>query len=66
MSPKRANPKAEEARPERPIPQAVDVHAGVPDCAAKRPAWRWVAMILLFAAWISFLMYCWLGGNSPK
>ena len=65
MSAQRKSPKQGPA-PARAIPQPVDVHEGVPDRAANRPAWRWVAMIVLFVAWISFLVYCWLGGNPPR
>ncbi|HUU94564.1 MAG TPA: hypothetical protein VM487_02405 [Phycisphaerae bacterium] len=43
--------------------EPVDVVDGIPDCAARRPAWKYVLIALVFLAWAAFLLYCHLAGR---
>jgi len=59
--------KQDNAPADRPAPsEPVDVHNGIPDCAARTSPLRWALIGLLFVAWVAFLVYCWLGGNPPQ
>ncbi len=47
------------------LPEPVDSFQGIPDCAPRVSRKRWALMVLLFAGWIAFLVYCWLAGRLP-
>lgn len=36
----------------------VNVVDGIPDRASHRPAWKYVLIVLIFLAWLAFLLYC--------
>jgi hypothetical protein len=60
-----ASPKAaKNARPTRPVPQPVNVVDGIPDHAETRSRWRLPILLLIFAAWLGFLLYCLLAGGT--
>lgn len=49
---------------QRPTPQPVDIHDGVPDRAAEPSRMRlWIA-VGVFLLWGLFLLYCLLAGNA--
>jgi len=35
----------------------------MPCRSARRPAWKYVALAAVFAAWLAFLIYCAVAGN---
>lgn len=43
--------------------QPVDVVDGIPDRSARRSAWKYVLLALVFLGWVAFLVYCHLAGN---
>ena len=48
------------AKPEPPRPR--DVSDGIPDRAAKRPAWKYIALAGVFVAWLAVLIALyWIG-----
>lgn len=51
-------------RPQSPQPrQPVDVVDGVPDRSSRPAAWRYIALAIIFLAWLGFLIYCLLAGR---
>jgi len=52
----RSTSPAEGSRP-------VDVVDGIPDCSARRSAWKYILIALVFLGWVAFLLYCHLAGN---
>ena len=62
-SAKASGSSARSEKPAQPAREPVDVHEGIPDCAARRPAWRWIVMAAAFVGWVVFLGYCWLSGS---
>jgi hypothetical protein len=49
----------------KPLRDAVDEYQGIPDCAESPSRWRWVVIVVLFAGWAAFLVYCLLAGRLP-
>ena len=47
-------------------PEPVDVVDGIPDRAARTPAWKYIVIAAIFLAWVAFLVYCWLASNLPR
>ncbi len=41
-----------------------DVVDGIPDRAAKRSPWVVIAVLVIFAAWVAFLLWVVLAGGS--
>ncbi len=58
----RAEPTDKKKKPASPAP--VDVVDGIPDRARSPARWKYVALALIFLAWIAFLIYCLLAGNA--
>jgi hypothetical protein len=46
-----------------PPPEPVDMRDGIPDAAQRRPAWKYVLIGVVFAAWIAFLVYVYLAAR---
>ncbi len=44
-------------------PEPRDVIDGVPDRSAKARPWKYVALALVFLAWICFLVFCGIIGT---
>ena len=65
MSRKRKAPPAradEQAGPAE-LPQPVNVVDGIPDRREGTPAWKYVLIGGVFAAWLAFLIYCAAAGR---
>lgn len=41
-----------------------DVVDGIPDRAARRPLWKFIAIAVVFLSWVAFLIYCLLAGGK--
>jgi len=54
-------PQAKQSSP--PPPQPINVVDGVPDAAEKPSRWRLPLVLLIFAAWAAFLIYCLLAAR---
>lgn len=61
-SSKRGSAK-EAVAPTQPPPKPVNVVAGVPDAAQTPSRWRLGLVLLLFAGWAAFLIYCLLAAR---
>lgn len=55
----KAEPRSSRVEPTDPV----DVVDGIPDRAAVRPAWKYIAIGLIFLAWVAFLIYSVLAGR---
>ena len=44
--------------------EPLDVVDGIPDRAARRPAWRYAAIIVVFALWLAALVYIQIAGGA--
>ena len=55
---KRKKPRAP-AAPRDPV----DLVDGIPDRSPRRGRWAYVAMAVIFLAWVGVLVYCHLAGN---
>ncbi len=60
---KTARPRSAEKQ-DRPAPEPVDVHEGIPDRAVRPSRWRLWIVLGIFAAWGAFLLYCLLAGSA--
>jgi len=58
-----ATEKASAETSKTPAPQPVNVSDGIPDRAEVPSRWRLIAVLLIFAAWAAFLIYCLLAGR---
>jgi hypothetical protein len=44
-------------------PEPVDVVEGIPDRSAASSRWKIVLIVVVFAAWVAFLIYCRYAGR---
>lgn len=57
------NPVANTERKPPEIRPPVDIVDGIPDRAARRPLWKYIVLLVIFLAWVAFLIYCLVMGN---
>ncbi len=63
--PKSDSKTPKELEKKKPAPPApVDLVDGIPDRAKSPARWKYVALALIFLAWMAFLIYCLLAGNA--
>jgi hypothetical protein len=51
------------AEPNSAPPRPCDAADGIPDRAARRPAWKYILLATLFAAWIAVLVGLFVWGR---
>jgi len=63
------NPASEAPKPKAkkgPTPKPpVDIDQGIPDRAARRPAWKYIVLLAIFLIWIAILIYMAMAGKRP-
>ncbi|MDP7636237.1 MAG: hypothetical protein QF577_01685 [Phycisphaerae bacterium] len=47
-------------------PEPVDVVEGIPDRIAASSRWKIVLIVVVFAAWVAFLIYCRYAGRLEQ
>lgn len=66
MAKKHHDKSAREGRGQQPpceLPQPVDMIDGIPDRCDRGRTWKLVAIVIIFLAWLAFLMYAYLAGR---
>lgn len=53
----KSKPQAQQPQSSQPLVPR-DVIDGIPDRAAKRPLWKFIAIAVVFLCWVAFLIYC--------
>ncbi len=44
-------------------PEPVDVVDGMPDCSPTAPRWKFVVVLLVFVAWVGFMLVVQIAGR---
>jgi len=60
---RRPDESAESSPGERRIGEPIDASDGIPDRSAVRPHWKILLIVVVFAAWVGFLIYCAFAGR---
>jgi len=60
---RRPDESAESSAGARKVGEPIDISDGIPDRSAVRPRWRIVLIVVVFAAWVAFLIYCRFAGR---
>ncbi len=45
------------------LPEPIDVVDGIPDRSKNPAAWKYLLIVLIFAGWVAFLIYCGIAGR---
>ena len=56
-----AKPKAKKGPTPKP---PVDIDQGIPDRASRRPAWKYIVLLVIFLAWVAVLIYMATAGQK--
>jgi len=46
------------------LPEPVDVVDGIPDRSPRPARWKYVALVVVFVAWVALLVWCRIAGEA--